>query len=169
MFIGGRFKEIYYWDTFWIVHGLLISGMNVTAEGMVDNLLSLVNRYGYVPNGTRVYYLNRSQPPLLVLMVALYVRITRNLDFLEKSLPILEKEMEFWLTKRVVQIEKNGTIYRLATYGTQSDTPRPESYAEDIENCEFFQNEEEKVKYFMTVYNYLIIFNFIIRLSASWT
>lgn len=56
---GGRFKEFYYWDSYWIIEGLLISEMPRTARGMIENLLSMVETYGFVPNGGRVYYLNR--------------------------------------------------------------------------------------------------------------
>ena len=58
-------------DTLWILKGLLVSGMSVTAEGMVRNLASLLQIHGHVPNGARSYYLNRSQPPLLSAMVKL--------------------------------------------------------------------------------------------------
>ncbi|CAH0564205.1 unnamed protein product [Brassicogethes aeneus] len=140
---GGRFKEIYYWDTYWIVHGLLICDMKETARGMVENLLSLVERYGFVPNGNRVYYLNRSQPPLLTLMFALYVRYTLNYAFMEEHIHILEQEIDFWLTKRIHELEKNGRVYKLLSYGSQSDTPRPESYIEDIETCSYYSKAEE--------------------------
>ena len=66
---GGRFAETYYWDSYWIVQGLLVCGMAETARGMVLNALHQVREHGLVPNGARVYYLNRSQPPLLSDMV----------------------------------------------------------------------------------------------------
>ena len=62
---GERFRETYYWDSYWTVVGLLASGMLETAEGVVRNMLSLVERHGFMPNGARRYYLNRSQPPVL--------------------------------------------------------------------------------------------------------
>lgn len=63
------FIEFYYWDSYWIIEGLLLCDMNVTAKGMIENFLSMVKRYGFVPNGGRVYYLSRSQPPMLISMV----------------------------------------------------------------------------------------------------
>lgn len=63
---GGRFREPYYWDTYWVVKGLLVSGMKDTVRGMIDNFIYMVNSIGFVPNGSRIYYLNRSQPPFLV-------------------------------------------------------------------------------------------------------
>ena len=58
---GDRFREVYYWDSYWIIVGLLACGLCDTATGMADNLLSLVESYGFVPNGSRTYYLNRRQ------------------------------------------------------------------------------------------------------------
>ena len=56
---GDRFRELYYWDSFWVIKGLLVSGMTETATSEVTNLLSLQEMYGHVPNGARVYYINR--------------------------------------------------------------------------------------------------------------
>lgn len=142
---GGRFKEYYYWDTYWIVKGLLLSDMLETARGMVENLLSMVERYGFVPNGGRIYYLNRSQPPLLTLMVSDYIKYTNDFEFLRNNIKTLEKELQFWLTNRVIEIEKNGETFILAHYDTESDTPRPESYMEDIETCGNL-TEDDKVR-----------------------
>lgn len=53
---GGRFTEFYYWDTYWIVRGLLLSEMFETVRGILLNFLSMVSQYGFVPNGGRVSY-----------------------------------------------------------------------------------------------------------------
>ncbi|KAG7395858.1 hypothetical protein PHYBOEH_003104 [Phytophthora boehmeriae] len=66
---GGRFRESYYWDSYWIVQGLLVSDMPITARGIVNHLLEYVSEFGFVPNGGRIYYLTRSQPPMLSDMV----------------------------------------------------------------------------------------------------
>ncbi|KAF5834314.1 trehalase-domain-containing protein [Dunaliella salina] len=66
---GDRFRECYNWDSFWIVQGLLASGLHTTARDLVVNLLSLVDTVGHIPNGARSYYTNRSQPPLISAMV----------------------------------------------------------------------------------------------------
>ncbi|VDK54978.1 unnamed protein product, partial [Gongylonema pulchrum] len=60
---GGRFIEFYYWDAYWIIKGLLISGLEQNVWMMIDNFAQCVKRFGFVPNGGRVYYLRRSQPP----------------------------------------------------------------------------------------------------------
>merc|ERR1719199_334120 len=66
---GGRFNESYYWDTYWIIEGLVRSGRSSLARGMVENFATLIRQYGFVPNGTRIYYLTRSQPPMLTEMI----------------------------------------------------------------------------------------------------
>jgi len=63
---------------------------------MIENFLDFVDTYGFVPNGARAYYLNRSQPPLLTLMVKIYVEYTNDTSLLDRSLPLLEKELQFW-------------------------------------------------------------------------
>ena len=77
---GGR-------DTFWILKGLLVSGMHQTAAGMVRNLVSLAAAHGHVPNGMRSYYMNRSQPPLLSVMVKLVVDATGDETADGRSIP----------------------------------------------------------------------------------
>lgn len=68
-----NYLEFYYWDSFWVIEGLLLSEMYETSKGMIDNFMDIVNRYGFIPNGGRIYYLMRSQPPLLIKMVSFYL------------------------------------------------------------------------------------------------
>jgi neutral trehalase len=65
---GGRFREIYYWDSWWIMRGLSRSGMKRTALLTMENFISLISIHGFIPNGCRKYYLKRSQPPLATFM-----------------------------------------------------------------------------------------------------
>lgn len=81
--------------------------------------------YGFVPNGGRIYYTGRSQPPLLTQMVEVYYNFTSNLTFVETMLPALSKEYDFWMANRSVQ----GVVNH---YFSPTVTPRPESYAEDV-------------------------------------
>lgn len=87
---GGRFRELYYWDTYWIVNGLLLCDMQHTAKGVIENILSMVNRFGFMPNGNRVYYLNRSQPPLLILMAFSYYQRSKDFDFIARNIDVSE-------------------------------------------------------------------------------
>ncbi|XP_023026879.2 trehalase [Leptinotarsa decemlineata] len=144
---GGRFKEIYYWDSYWIVKGLIISEMTETVRGIIENLLSLVEKYGFVPNGSRVYYLNRSQPPLLTLMAGLYMDATNDLEWLKKHIGLLERELNWWLVNRAINVEVEGQKHQLCQYASHSGTPRPESYSEDLKTCSIFENEEKEICY----------------------
>ncbi|KAM4627630.1 trehalase [Polymixia lowei] len=128
---GGRFRELYYWDSYWVIKGLLLSEMTDTAYGMIQNFLYLVNRYGFVPNGGRIYYERRSQPPFLTLMVESYYQVTEDEEFLRTALPALEQEYLFWMQNRSVKVEVKGTEHILNRYNVQVDSPRPESYTDD--------------------------------------
>lgn len=91
--------------------------------------LSLTHiRYGFVPNGGRVYFSRRSQPPLLIQMVSVYVANTEDVDFLRSVLPALLTEYEFWITNRTVDYVMDQVV----RYGAELGTPRPESYREDL-------------------------------------
>ena len=60
---GGRFGEIYYWDSYFTMLGLAASGKNDMIQNMVNNFSHLIDTLGYIPNGNRTYYIGRSQPP----------------------------------------------------------------------------------------------------------
>ncbi|TMW65913.1 hypothetical protein Poli38472_003678 [Pythium oligandrum] len=130
---GGRFRESYYWDSYWIVEGLMVSDMHITARRVVKNLLEYVAEFGFVPNGGRIYYLDRSQPPLLSDMVRL---VTNNkddwdLEYLRKVVPILEKEYDTWMTTHSTVVTVDKESYTLNRYTSARGAPRPESYRED--------------------------------------
>ncbi|KAG1692793.1 hypothetical protein DVH05_024408 [Phytophthora capsici] len=148
---GGRFRESYYWDSYWIVQGLLVSDMPVTARGIVNHLLEYVSEFGFVPNGGRIYYLTRSQPPMLSDMVKLVARLPvsgneseYDDEYLRAALPILEREYDFWmqhgpcghaveLTRQNKSAGGSSTVtYVLNRYTSNANHPRPESYREDV-------------------------------------
>src|SRR4029077_9890326 len=62
---GGRFNEMYGWDSYFIIRGLLQAGRVELARGMVDNFFFEIENYGAMLNANRTYYLTRSQPPFL--------------------------------------------------------------------------------------------------------
>jgi len=99
-----------------------------TTRGILENFLSMVSKYGFLPNGGRVYYIQRSQPPLLIPMVDSYVTQTGNITFLKNNIILLEKEFDFWMTYRTVTVNKDGNEYKLARHYAPSQGPRPESY-----------------------------------------
>jgi alpha,alpha-trehalase len=130
---GGRFREIYYWDSYFTMLGLHVSGKNETIENMVRNFAYLINQYGHIPNGNRNYYLSRSQPPFFSLMIALLAEIKGKEVYLT-YLPFLEKEYAYWMdksaaTKHVITMPDGSLLNR---YYDQLNTPRQESYKEDV-------------------------------------
>ena len=135
---GGRFREVYYWDSYFTMLGLVESGRTDLVKGMLDNFAHLVRTVGHIPNGNRTYYLGRSQPPYFAAMVGLYARATDSARALA-YLDALEKEHAFWMEgaervapgeahRRVVRL-RNGAI--LNRYWDDIPEPRPESYRED--------------------------------------
>lgn len=141
---GGRFREFYYWDSYWIIRGLLITEMTTTAKGMLENFSSIVERYGFIPNGGRIYYAGRSQPPLYIPMIKEYFDATGDLQFVRDHLSIMEKEFQYWMNNHLTDV--NG--HMLATYGDKSSGPRPESYAEDVETSTAFVTDAEKEEHY---------------------
>ncbi|KAI9279182.1 trehalase [Sporodiniella umbellata] len=131
---GGRFREFYYWDSYFVIEGLLLSDQIELAKNMIENFFDFVDRYGFVPNGARIYYLNRSQPPFLSLMVKSYYEKTKDRGFMKRALTYLDKEYTFWMKNTAVKIQNpksSGELFTLNQYVTQHDSPRPESYLED--------------------------------------
>jgi alpha,alpha-trehalase len=138
---GGRFGEIYYWDSYFTMLGLAVSGKNDMLENMVNNFSYLIETLGYIPNGNRTYFIGRSQPPFYSLMVKLLAGIKGN-EMLPGYLPALEKEYRFWM-KGADQLTKEKTALFHAVrmpdgevlnrHWDENNTPRPESLREDVE------------------------------------
>ena len=137
---GGRFREVYYWDSYFTMLGLVQSGRTDLVKDMLDNFAHLINTVGHIPNGNRTYYLSRSQPPYFAAMVGLYARATDNAHALP-YLDAIEKEYAFWMDgadtlavghayRRVVRLSDSVVLNR---YWDDSNEPRPESYRPDVE------------------------------------
>ena len=97
---GGRFNEMYGWDSYFIIRGLLRAGRIDLARGMVDNFFFEIEHYGAMLNANRTYYLTRSQPPFLSSMfVDVYEATPRDKpDFawLERAYADLDKDYAMW-------------------------------------------------------------------------
>ncbi|XP_018571291.1 trehalase isoform X2 [Anoplophora glabripennis] len=148
---GGRFREYYYWDSYWIVQGLLLSEMHETVKGLIENFLYIVDNYGLIPNGGRVYYLARSQPPLMIPMIKLYFDFTQDIKFISDNINLMEKEFDYWITNHSKIITKDGVNYTLAAYGDKSTGPRPESYSEDVECADIFKEDVKKEAFYSEI------------------
>jgi alpha,alpha-trehalase len=134
---GGRFREMYYWDSYFSMLGLPIAGRQDLVEGMIADFGSLIDRYGRIPNGTRSYYLSRSQPPLFYLMSGL----SKDPTTLATRTRQLRAEHAFWMAgeRSLKPGEQHARVVRLADgsllnrYWDDRDDPRDESYREDAE------------------------------------
>ncbi|XFB04809.1 alpha,alpha-trehalase TreF [Azotobacter salinestris] len=135
---GGRFIEQYYWDAYFIMLGLDQSGQSHLLRAMADNFAYLIDTYGHVPNGNRTYYLSRSQPPVFALMIDLFEE--KSICLASDYLPQLRKEYAFWMDgadclrpgechRRCVRLAGGEVLNR---YWDDRDTPREESYLEDV-------------------------------------
>ena len=98
---GGQFNEMYGWDSYFIIRGLLRSGRTDLAKGMVENFFYEIEHYGGVLNANRTYYLGRSQPPFLSSMIlAVYgaqqAAGAANLKWIERAYPYAVKDYEQW-------------------------------------------------------------------------
>ncbi|CAD25166.3 ALPHA ALPHA TREHALASE PRECURSOR [Encephalitozoon cuniculi GB-M1] len=144
---GDRFKECYYWDTYWIIEGLVKSGMHKIAVGMVENFILLIEKYGFIPNGTRTYYLNRTQPPYFCMMlftVYRHVPWTEEVEeIIKRGLKAAVMEYNFFMNYRKEEIEKDGKSYVLNVYRVSDCTPRAESYSEDRKVAENNKSKDE--------------------------
>jgi alpha,alpha-trehalase len=137
---GGRFRELYYWDSYFTMLGLAESGRADLIADMVADFAHFLDAYGRIPNGARSYYLTRSQPPLFFAMVGLLAPDDPAAAW-ARFLPQLKREYAFWMAgasdltpgaadRRVVALDDGGILNR---YWDDSDAPRDESFREDVE------------------------------------
>ena len=139
---GGRFREVYYWDSYFTMLGLEVDGRNDIATDMLKNFAYEIDKYGHIPNGNRSYYLSRSQPPFFSLMIDLIAQHNGN-DTYTTYLPELQAEYDYWMqgqgdvlpgqaARNVVRL-LDGTV--LNRYWDERAAPRDESYAEDVKTA----------------------------------
>jgi alpha,alpha-trehalase len=136
---GGRFRELYYWDSYFTMLGLEADGRHDLALNMLKNFAFEIDCYGHVPNGNRTYYLSRSQPPFFSLMVDVIAERAGEGSYVA-YLPELEAEYEYWMDGSAIL--RRGQSYRrsvrlgdgtiLNRYWDDRSEPRDESYREDV-------------------------------------
>ncbi len=136
----GRFDELYYWDSYFIMLGLQETGQHQLAADIVKNFAILLERYGHVPNANRSYYLSRSEPPFFSLIVDLVAQHEGEKIYTD-YLPALEKEYKYWMDgaeslkkgeayRRVVRLPNGAVLNR---FWDDQAIPRDEAYFEDLE------------------------------------
>ena len=141
---GGRFREVYYWDSYFALLGLKESGYYDVVESMVQNFAHLINTYGYIPNGNRSYYLGRSHPPVFALMVELLAEIQGE-QVCKMYAAAMRTEYDYWMrgTQNASFKQKNTHCFEhvvrmpggelLNRYWDELASPREESFVEDVE------------------------------------
>ncbi len=139
---GGRFREGYYWDSWFTMLGLQQAGRDDLVDDMVANFASEIDRFGHVPNGNRSYYLSRSQPPFFALMVELAAAHDGDAA-LRQWLPQLRREHAYWMrgadalkpgqaAANSVRMPDGALLNR---YWDDAATPRPESWLQDTQTA----------------------------------
>jgi len=123
---GGQFNEMYGWDSYFIIRGLLREHRTELAKGMVENFFFEINHYGGVLNANRTYYLSRSQPPFLTSMIMAVYDAEKaegkpNLPWLENAYRFALRDYEQWNEKPHLAGET-----RLSRYFDHGDGPVPE-------------------------------------------
>jgi len=125
---GGRFNEMYGWDSYFILVGLLRDGELARAKDMTENFLYEVEHYGTVLNANRTYYLSRSQPPFLTRMILGVFDRTQDRAWLRSTLPAIEKHYAFW-TSPPHLVPETG----LSRYFDLGSGPAPEVLADEVD------------------------------------
>lgn len=139
---GGRFNEFYGWDSYFIQRGLMRGGKIDLAASMVEQALYEVNHYGMVLNANRTYYLSRSHPPVLSMMIRDIAEVRPDRDWLAGAMPLLEKFYYYW---RVPPHLNQAT--GLSRYHDMGSGPAPE--VEFSERDEAGLSHYERVKEFL--------------------
>jgi alpha,alpha-trehalase len=122
---GGFLNEMYGWDSYFIMVGLLRARRLELARGMVENFFFEIEHYGGILNANRTYFLSRSQPPFLSSMVmavydALPDPVAKRL-WLEKSYPFIQRDYDMWTHRE--KLAGNTGLSRFYDYG---EGPVPE-------------------------------------------
>ncbi|MES2436569.1 MAG: trehalase family glycosidase [Patescibacteria group bacterium] len=141
---GGRFNEMYGWDSYFIIAGLLLDGEIELAKNMVDNFIYQVIYYGKILNANRTYYLSRSNPPFLSRMVLEVYEKTEDKEWLASTLSALEDTYKFWMEEPHITPETG-----LSRYYDTGNGPAPEVISSERDE-KGFTHYDRILDYFLT-------------------
>ena len=116
--ITGGFTNLYYWDSFFTAQGMLRQGQEALVKSTVDDMLCLIDRYGYMPNGNAEGLMGRSQPSFLSELVRQLYAIYQDRAWLAGAYIQLKREHSFWMTRRLLSCGLNRYGYEVAEQGT---------------------------------------------------
>ena len=105
--VSSYFQEMYYWDTYFTNVGLFASGLTKQAINNCENMSYMINKYGFIPNGSRTYFLKRSQPPYFAFVVKDIYERTKDDSWLKQRYEEIKKEYEWWMTNRSTELGLN--------------------------------------------------------------
>ena len=137
---GGRFNEIYYWDSYFTMLGLKADGRVDLIQNMVDNFSFLIHEIGFIPNGNRTYFLSRSQPPFFGSMVQLLASM-KGKTLIAAYLPAMLLEYDFWMKGKTKDMREGDAVDHVVCLGNnlflnkyhdQLSSPRSEMWHDDI-------------------------------------
>jgi len=131
---GGRFNEMYGWDSYFIIQGLVRAGKIGLAKGMVENFFFEIEHYGAVLNANRTYYLSRSQPPFLTSMVLAVYNAQKEQGkdsraWLERAYQFAARDHQLWIQEPHLA----GTT-GLSRYFDFGEGPAPESLKDETDH-----------------------------------
>ncbi len=144
---GGRFNEMYGWDSYFIVRGLVREGRIDLAKGMIENFFFEIEHYGTVLNANRSYYLSRSQPPFLTSMILAVYDAEKaaghdDKKWLQRAYGYAAKDWEMWVREPHIAGDTG-----LARYYDFGDVPAPESLKDETDHyrrvAAYFLNHPE--------------------------
>ncbi|KAI8445830.1 trehalase-domain-containing protein [Phakopsora pachyrhizi] len=121
---GGRFQEMYAWDSFFIAIGLLRDSQIRLARNMIDNYIYQIEHYGTILNGNRSYYLTRSQLPFLTPLIKLilpHIPTDHKQQWLQRAIRATEKYHTYWTTGSHY-VPQTG-LSRFFDYGPPGSSP----------------------------------------------
>jgi alpha,alpha-trehalase len=130
---GGRFNEMYGWDSYFIIRGLLREGKIDLARGMVENFFFEIEHYGAVLNANRTYYLTRSQPPFLSSMIMAVYEADKSRGqvsraWVEKAYHYAERDYQMWTSDPHL-----AGATGLARYYDFGEGPVPEGLHDEVD------------------------------------
>lgn len=135
---GGRFREVYYWDSYFTMLGLREHNQWGIIESMVQNFAWMIRKFGFVPNGNRTYYLTRSQPPFFSLMVVLLAEKNGNKILLQFR-DAMVAEHDYWTNRN-----HPGTVIFhdqvFSRYFDSENEPRVEMFGIDVHLSRYVQS-----------------------------
>lgn len=147
---GGRFNEMYGWDSYFETVGLLCDGKVDLAKAMADNFQYQIENYGKILNANRSYYLTRTQPPFYSSLISEIFEVTKDKCWLASHLKTAIQEYETVWMVQGKRLTSNGlNRYRAEGIGMP---PECEEGHFDVELKKYAEKEGISIREFAKMY-----------------